>query len=157
TALARIASAGALLVDLHIARGEAALYLGVEPRFTIADALDNIQKLDEAFFKSLIVRAHSRLDLLASPDAIGGGRLDQARVRTLLEFTSKFFEFTVVDVPRTEPGALDALDGMKSIVVVTTQELAAVRSAAVIVGKLKQRYGKERPIVVLNGKDHQSD
>ena len=89
--------------------------------------------------------------------AVGAARLDQPRVRTLLEFTSKFFEFIVVDVPRTEPGALDALDGMKSIVVVTTQELAAVRSAKVMVNRLKQRYGKERPMVVLNGKDHQSD
>jgi pilus assembly protein CpaE len=157
TALARVASAGTLLVDLHVTRGEAALYLGVEPRFTIVDALDNIQKLDEAFFRSLIVRASSRLDLLASPETGGASRLDQPRVRTLLDFTSKVFEFTVVDVPRTEPGALDALDAMKAIVVVTTQELAAVRSAALMVNRLKQRYGKERPMVVLNAKDDQSD
>jgi pilus assembly protein CpaE len=157
TALARVASAGALLIDLHVARGEAALYLGVEPRFTIVDALDNIQKLDEAFFRSLVVRAPSQLDLLASSDTVDAGRLDMPRVRTLLEFTSKVFEFTVVDVPRTEPGALDALDGMKSIVVVTTQELAAVRSAAAMVSRLKQRYGKVRPLVVMNGKENQSD
>jgi pilus assembly protein CpaE len=158
TSLARVASAGALLVDLHVARGEAALYLGVEPRFTIVDALDNIQKLDEAFFRSLIARApSSRLELLASPDTGAPGRLDQQRVRTLLEFTSKIFEFTVVDVPRTEPAALEALDATKSIVVVTTQELAAVRSAAAIVNRLRQRYGKERPVVVLNAKENQSD
>jgi pilus assembly protein CpaE len=156
TALARVASAGALLVDLHVTRGEAALYLGVEPRFTVVDALDNIQKLDEAFFRSLVTRAPSRLDMLASPET-AAARLDQPRVRTLLEFTSKLFEFTVVDVPRTEPGALDALDAMKSIVVVTTQELAAVRSAAVMVNRLRQRYGKDRPVLVLNAKDNQSD
>jgi pilus assembly protein CpaE len=157
TSLARMATAGSLLVDLHVARGEAALYLGAEPRFTIVDALDNIQKLDEAFLRSLVVRApSSRLDLLASPDAVGG-RLDPARVKTLLEFTSKIFEFTVVDVPRTEPGGLDALDTMKSIVVVTTQEVAAVRSAAALLNRLRQRYGKERLLVVLNAKENQSD
>jgi pilus assembly protein CpaE len=157
TSLARVASAGSLLIDLHVGRGEAALYLGAEPRFTIVDALDNIQKLDEAFLRSLIVRApSSRLELLASPDTVGG-RLDPTRVRTLLEFTSKIFEFTVVDVPRTETGALDGLDPMKSIVVVTTQELASVRSAAAIVSKLRQRYGKERVQVVLNAKDSHSD
>jgi pilus assembly protein CpaE len=158
TSLARVASAGALLVDLHVARGEAALYLGIEPRFTVVDALDNIQKLDDAFFRSLIARApSSRLELLASPDAAGPARLDQSRVRTLLDFTSKMFEFTVVDVPRTEPAALDALDGMKSIVVVMTQEVAAVRSAAAMMNRLRQRYGKERPIVVLNAKENHSD
>jgi pilus assembly protein CpaE len=157
TALARVATAGAVLVDLHVARGEAALYLGVEPRFTVVDALDNIHKLDEAFFRSLIVRAHSRLDLLAAPDGAGNHRLDAGRVKTLLEFTAKHFEYTVIDVPRTEPAALDALEGMKSIVVVTTQELPAVRSATVIVNRLRQRYGKERVLVVMNRKDEDSD
>lgn len=158
TALARVATAGAVLVDLHVARGEAALYLGVEPRFTVVDALDSIHKLDEAFFRSLIVRASSRLDLLAAPtEAASTGRLDAARVRTLLEFTSKHFEFTVVDVPRTEPGALDALEGMKSIVVVTTQELPSVRSATVLANRLRQRYGKDRVLVVMNRQDNQSE
>ncbi len=157
TALARVATAGAVLVDLHVARGEAALYLGVEPRFTVVDALDNIHKLDEAFFRSLIVRAPSRLDLLAAPDGTASSRLDASRVRTLLEFTSKHFEFTVADVPRTEPGALDALEGMKSIVVVTTQELPSVRSATVMVNRLRLRYGKERVLVVINRKDKHSE
>jgi len=157
TALARVATAGALLVDLHVARGEAALYLGVEPRFTVVDALDNIHKLDEAFFRSLVVRAPSRLDLLAAPDGIAAARLDAPRVRTLLEFTSKQFEFTVVDVPRTESGALDALDAMKTIVVVTTQELPSVRSAAVMTSRLRQRYGKERVLVSVNRNDNRSE
>lgn len=157
TALARVASAGALLIDLHVARGEAALYLGIEPRFTVVDALDNIHKLDDAFFRSLVVRAPSRLDLLAAPDAIGAARLDGSRLRTLLEFTSKQFEFTVVDVPRTEAGALDALEGMKTIVVVTTQELPAVRSAASMTGRLRQRYGKDRVLVVVNRTDSRAE
>jgi pilus assembly protein CpaE len=157
TALARVASAGAVLVDLHISRGEAALYLGVEPRFTIIDALENIHKLDEAFFRSLVVRGPSRLDLLAAPDGLGPHRLDPVRLKTLLEFTAKHFEYTVLDVPRTEAAALDSLEGMKSIVVVTTQELPAVRSAAGIVGRLRQRYGKERVVVVVNRKDEQAD
>jgi len=157
TSLARVATAGAVFVDLHVARGEAALYLGVEPRFSVVDALDNIHKLDEAFFRSLVVRAPSRLDLLASPDGSTVHRLDAARVRTLLEFASKHFEYTVVDVPRTEPGALESLEGMKSIVVVTTQELPSVRSAAVMVNRLRQRYGKERLVVVMTRNDKLSE
>jgi pilus assembly protein CpaE len=157
TALARVATAGAVLVDLHVTRGEAALYLGLEPRFTIVEALDNLHKLDDAFFRSLVVRAPSHLDLLAAPADGAGTRLDAARVRTLLEFTSKHFEYTIVDVPRTDPGALDALDGMKTIVVVTTQELPSVRSAAIVANRLRQRYGKERVMVVMNRADEASD
>jgi pilus assembly protein CpaE len=156
-ALARIATAGALFVDLHVSRGDAALYLGVDPRFTVADALENIHKLDEAFFRSLIVRAPSRLDLLAAPDGSGNVKLDGARVKTLLEFASKHYEFSVVDVPRTEPAALEALDSMKAIVVVTTQEMPAVRGARILADRLRQRYGKERVLIVLNRRDKLAD
>jgi len=158
TALARVATAGAVLVDLHVTRGEAALYLGLEPRFTIIEALDNLHKLDDAFFRSLVVRAPSHLDLLAAPaDGAGASRLDAGRVRTLLEFTSKHFDYTIVDVPRTDPGALEALEGMKTIVVVTTQELPSVRSAAIVANRLRQRYGRERVTVVMNRVDDASD
>jgi pilus assembly protein CpaE len=157
TSLARVATSGALLIDLHLSRGDAALYLGIEPRFSVIDAMDNIHKLDDAFFRSLVTRAPSRLDLLAAPDAGTTNRVDASRLRALIEFTSKHFEFTVIDVPRTDAGALDALEGTKSIVVVTTQELPAVRSAAVIAGRLRQRYGKDRVLVVMNRMDRLAD
>jgi pilus assembly protein CpaE len=157
TALARIARSGTLMIDLQVPRGEAALYLGATPRFSVADAFDNIHKLDEAFFGSLVVRAASRLDLLAAPEAGSATRLDPARVKALIEFVSKHFEYVVIDVPRTEAGAIDALDGAKSIVVVTTQELPAVRSAASMSARLRQRYGNDRVLVVVNRLDKQSE
>jgi pilus assembly protein CpaE len=157
TALARIARSGTLMVDLQMPRGDAALYLGATPRFSVADAFDNIHKLDEAFFGSLVVRAGSRLDLLAAPEAGSATRLDPSRVKALIEFVSKHFEYVVIDVPRTEAGAIDALDGAKSIVVVTTQELPAVRSAASMSARLRQRYGNDRVLVVVNRLDKQSE
>jgi pilus assembly protein CpaE len=155
--LARVARANALLIDLHVERGDAALYLGVEPRFSVVDALENIQKLDDAFFRSLVTKAPSGLSLLAAPEVPSGMRLDASRVRALLEFTSKHFEFVVVDVPRTEPGAVDALDGMKSIVAALTQELPAVRGAAQLIPRLRARYGKERVLPVVSRLDRESD
>ena len=157
TALSRLATSGTLLVDLHVARGDAALYLGVEPRFSVTEALDNVHKLDGAFFKSLVSKASSRLDLLAAPDQPSGTRMDPARVKALLDFTSKQFQFTVVDVPRTDLGVLDGLDSMTSIVVVTTQELSAVRGAAIVANRVRQRYSKDKLFVVLNRTDKQAE
>ena len=39
----------ALLMDLHQAGGDAAVFLGVEPRFSILDALENTHRLDLVF------------------------------------------------------------------------------------------------------------
>ena len=57
-----------LLIDLHVAYGDAALFLGVEPRFSVADALENVHRLDEAFLRSLVGRTKIGLDVLASSD-----------------------------------------------------------------------------------------
>ena len=35
-----------LLIDLHLAYGDAAIFLGAEPRFSVLDALDNVHRLD---------------------------------------------------------------------------------------------------------------
>jgi pilus assembly protein CpaE len=157
TTLARIATSGALLVDLNLARGDAALYLGLEPRFSVVDALENVHKLDEAYFRGLVVRTPSRLDLLAAPEAGSALRVDAGRVRGLIDFASKHFEFTVLDVPRTEPAALDALEAATAIVLVTTQELPAVRSAALMAARLRQRYGQARVKVVMSRLDRQAE
>ena len=68
TALAKLSPAGALLMDLHLAYGDAAVFLGVDARFSVLDALENFHRLDAAFLKSLVVHTPSGLDLLASAE-----------------------------------------------------------------------------------------
>jgi len=51
--LARAAKSDVLLIDLHVGLGDAALFLGVEPRFSVIDALENVHRVDESFFGQL--------------------------------------------------------------------------------------------------------
>ena len=41
-----------LLVDMHMAQGDTSVFLGVEPRFTVLDALENIHRLDDTYFRA---------------------------------------------------------------------------------------------------------
>ena len=157
TTLAKASASGALLVDLNVPQGDAGLYLGAEPRFSVVDALENIHRLDEALFRTLVVRTTSRLDLLAAPGSGALARLASDRVRALLDFTATQFEYTIVDAPRTDPAVLDALDRAQTIVVVTTQELPSVRSAASLAKRLQQRYGKDKVKVVMSRFDRQAE
>jgi pilus assembly protein CpaE len=158
TAIARAnAGASVLLIDLHVANGDAAVFLGIEPRFSIVDALENTHRLDEAFFKSLIVRSKAGVELLASSDRVMVTPVDVRRVHTLLEFAVKHFNHIVVDLPRSDANILDALEGVERIVVVANQELATVRSASRMVQALRQRYGKEKVTVVLSRADRLAD
>jgi Flp pilus assembly CpaE family ATPase len=58
-----------LLIDLHPAYGDAGVFLGVDPRFTVADALENIDRLDATYLKSLIASTPAGID--CSPPGIG--------------------------------------------------------------------------------------
>jgi pilus assembly protein CpaE len=154
TALARLPDRSeTLLIDLHVANGDAAVFLGEEPRFSIVDALENTHRLDEVFFRGLITKTKSRVNLLASSDRVMLSPLDVRRVRTLLEFASRHFRYVVLDVPRSDAAILDALEGVNRIVVVANQELSAVRSASRMAASLRQRYGKDKLTVVVSRAD----
>src|SRR5262249_59307217 len=45
-----------LLIDLHSGGGDAALFLGAEPRFSVLDALENTHRLHAALLKGLVVK-----------------------------------------------------------------------------------------------------
>ena len=119
----------------------------------MADAIENAHRLDEAFLRSLVVRSKGHLDLLASPDSAVSGSADPGRIRSLVEFASLHYRYTILDVPRSEPAALEALDPAKWIVVMANQELATVRNASRMATSFKQRYGKERVAVAVSRYD----
>ena len=146
-----------LFIDLHVANGDAAVFLGAEPRFSIVDALENTHRLDEAFFKDLIVRTKAGVDLLASSDRVMLTPVDVRRIRTLLEFAEQHYRHVVLDVPRSDAAVLDALESVARIVVVANQELATVRSASRIAAALRQRYGKDKVTVVVSRADRLAD
>lgn len=153
TALAAIAPSSVLLVDLHQSHGDAALFLGVEPKFSVLDALENSHRLDRAFLKSLVVRAKCGPDLLASSERAQAGRLDPGGIRTLIDLAASAYRYVVLDVPRHDLGLLDALDEVHSLILVANQELATVRSSAKIATTLRQRFGRERVRVVMTRYD----
>ncbi len=139
-----------LLVDTHIASGEAALFLGAEPRFSILDALENVHRVDESFFGSLVEKTKSGVHLLASSTRALHGQVDGRRVRALFEAATRTHKATVLDVPRVDSTILDSLDPATTIVVVTGQEIASLRNAAQMTATLRERYGTAKVKVVVN-------
>ncbi len=131
TAMAKLSPGSTLLIDLHATHGDAAVFLGAEPKFSVVDALENTHRLDEAYFRGLMVRTKAGVDLLASSDRMMvSSALEVRRIHTLLEFASRHYRHVVLDVPRSDPAVLDAIESVSRIVIVANQELATVRSAS---------------------------
>ncbi len=157
TALQRATGQPTLLIDLHTAHGDASVFLGVEPRFSVLDALENIQRLDQTYMKGLVTATKGGLDLLAAATRPQLGPIDALRVRALIEFVTTTYPWVVLDCPRTDGTLMEALDTVAAVLVVTNQELATLRSASRLAATLRQRCGPHRVKVAINRFDPESE
>jgi pilus assembly protein CpaE len=150
TTLSKLHPSSTLLMDLHLTYGDAAIFLGAEPRFSTLDALENMHRMDASFLRTLVTQTKSGLSLLASSDHTVSTPVDVTRVRSLIELAASEFRYLVLDVPRSDPAVLDSLEAVSSVIVVANQEVATIRSAARMSAALEQRYGKQRVNVVIS-------
>ena len=120
-----------LLIDLHLAYGDAAVLLGAEPRFSVVDALENTHRLDESFFEGLVGADQRR----AAPARLVGARDVRRRsMRRSVDAARRVRRRSTTATscstcPRSDAVALDALEPASRIVIVANQELATVRNA----------------------------
>ncbi len=157
TTLAKLAPSQTVLVDLHLAHGDAALLFGAEARFSIVDALENIQRFDEAFFRGLLTPTKAGPALLASSDRAFARQASTPELQAVIEFAARLYRYVILDVPRSDAAALDSLDAASRIVVVANQELSTVRSASRLASALRKRYGHDRVMVIVSRFDKQAD
>jgi pilus assembly protein CpaE len=157
TAIRRATSEPTLLVDLHTAHGDASVFLGVEPRFSVLDALENIHRLDQTYMKGLVTTTKSGLDLLASASRPQIAPVDALRVRALIEFLTTTYPWVILDCPRTDAALMEALDTTSSVLVVANQELATLRSASRLAATLRQRAGTHRVRLAINRYDSEAE
>ena len=153
TMLNKLRPSSTLLLDLHVTYGDAGIFLGAEPRFSIVDALENMHRMDSTFLRSLITQTRSGVYLLGSSDRQVSVPLDAAQIRALTELAATQFPYVVLDVPRSDVTMLDALGTATTIVVVANQEVPTVRGAGRMAQAMQRRYGKDRVSVVITRYD----
>ena len=153
TVLTKLSKSPTLLVDLHLAYGDAAVFLGADARFSLLDALENLHRLDAEFLKSLVVKTMSGVELLASPDRPATRVVDLRRLGSVVQLAASQYVHTVLDVPRSDMTVLDSLDHVAHLVVVANQELATVRNAGRMAAALRSRYPNTHVSTVINRRD----
>jgi pilus assembly protein CpaE len=151
--IARLSKRPTLIVDLHQFTGEVALFLGVRPRFTVIDALDNLHRMDQEFLRELVVRHKSGLDILAGGDQIDRpGAHDAPAVEQLMQMLGRSYDFIVVDAGTVTGTVADvAVFAADTLFLVANPDIASVRNAHRIVDRFEQLgAGKDRIRILLN-------
>jgi pilus assembly protein CpaE len=142
-----------VIVDLKRGIGEVALFLGIRPRFTLLDAIDNLHRLDRAFLKELVTKHKSGVDLIGGSeqfDRPGAG--DASALEELFQVLTRHYEYIVLDAGSDmnlcSQAGLYAADAM---FLVTNPDVASVRNAQRILERVRQLGAcGERVRVLLN-------
>src|SRR5687767_8527324 len=151
--IARLSKRPTVIVDLKPSLGEVALFLGVRPRFTVLDAIENLHRLDRDFLKELVSKHKSGLDILAGSEQFDRPNAhDSAGIEELLRVLAKVYETIIIDVGNTiNACSVAALYAAETVFLVTNPDVPSIRNAQRLVDRVRQLgAGSERVRILLN-------
>ena len=160
TNIAAATASKTILVDLNLHAGDLPLFLGLEPKYSIADMVEKRQRLDEALISSLVMPHSNHLSLLAAPrEADHADGIEPQHVFEVLQSLRDHFDYVVLDPQHTfDSITLAALDQSDEILLVLTLDIPAIRStqrALEIFDKLG--YPRKKTRIVVNRWSKQID
>jgi pilus assembly protein CpaE len=151
--LARLSKRSTVIVDLKPGLGEVALFLGVRPRYSILDAIDNLHRLDREFLKELVIRHKSGLEILAGSDNFDRpGGADGGAIEELFRLLARQYECILVDAgSQINSCAVAALYAADLMFLVANPDVPSVRNAQRLLDRVRQLgTSADRVRVLLN-------
>ena len=151
--LARLSKRSTLIVDLKPGLGEVALFLGVRPRYSILDAVDNLHRLDREFLRELVVKHKSGLEILGGSDQFDRpGGADGGAIEELFRLLARQYEYILVDAgSQINSCAVAALYTADIMFLVANPDVPSVRNAQRLLDRVRQLGAcGERVRVLLN-------
>jgi pilus assembly protein CpaE len=141
------------LVDLNLADGAAAAYLGCAPTTRLADFGHAADRIDAAMLQAFVTPVSKGLDLMAGvrdPNAFDAVGRDA--VLRMLEVACEVYEYVILDLPRHRRAwTLDVLAGCDEVLVISELTVPALLAARAYSDEIEDGLSIGlRPRIVLN-------
>jgi pilus assembly protein CpaE len=153
TNLAAAMGVSTLLMDLNLQAGDAASFLGIDPKYSVADFVNNRARLDDSLMTSLVTPHSPNLAVLAAPlEAHEAEDIRPQDLSEILHLLRQRYECVVLDLPHTfDSVTVAALDLADDILVVLTLDIPGIRATKRAL-KVFERldYRRDKVHVVVN-------
>jgi pilus assembly protein CpaE len=138
--LARLSGERTIIVDLKPGLGEVGLFLGVRSRYTLVDALDNMNRLDAEFLRELVAKHKSGLEILAGSDNFDRpNAADGPALEDILRHLREEYTYVVIDAgSQITTGAVASMYTAETIGLVANPDVASVRNAQRVLDRIRQ-------------------
>jgi pilus assembly protein CpaE len=138
--LARLSGQRTVVVDLKPGLGEVGLFLGVRSRYTLVDALDNMNRLDSEFLRELVAKHKSGLEILAGSDNFDRpNSSDGAGLEEILRHLREEYDYVIVDAgSQINASVLASLYTADMIGLVANPDVPSIRNAQRLLDRIRQ-------------------
>jgi pilus assembly protein CpaE len=141
------------LVDLNLADGAAAAYLGAQPALRLSAFGGSADRIDAAVLQAFVTPVSKQLDLLAcGRDPAAFEAVGRDAVLRMLEVACESYEWVILDLPRHRRAwTLEALAGCDEVLVVSELTVPALLAARSLADEIEAALGADlKPRIVLN-------
>lgn len=141
------------LVDLNLADGASAAYLGCAPTTRLADFGQAADRIDAAMLQAFVTPVSKGLDLIAGVrDPTAFDAVSREAVLRMLEVACECYQWVILDIPRHRRAwTLEALAGCDEVLVISELTVPALLAARAYADEVEDALGTGlRPRIVLN-------
>ena len=141
------------LIDLNLADGSAAAYLGSTPAMRLAELSAAADKLDASMLQAFVTPVTKHLDLIAAGrDPTAFDHVAREAILRLLEVACDSYDWVILDMPRhRRPWTLQALGGCDEVLVISELTVPALLAARSLSDEIQRDLASgQRPKIVLN-------
>lgn len=144
------AQGGVVLVDFA-PLGHTSLHLNARPAFGVADALQNLHRIDSSLLEGLMTQCKGGLHLLAGPQQPYSVSATAAELARLFDLLVAHYRYVVVDCSdRLDQTARLLCDLSNAVLLVTQADVVSLWSAGRMYSFLEEGTGRDRVRLVLN-------
>jgi len=138
--VARASRRSTVIVDLKPGLGEVALFLGIKPRYTVIDAIDNLHRIDREFLRELVVKHKSGLEILAGSELFDRpGASDAGGIEELFRLLARQYEYIIVDAGnQINACAVSAIYTADRMFLVANPDVPSVRNAQKLLERVRE-------------------
>jgi pilus assembly protein CpaE len=139
----------AVLIDLDLPLGDAALNLGISPQFSTVDALQNYTRLDQNFLSKLLTKHSSGLSVLAAPGKFPQVEVSNEAMERMVSVARASFDFVVVDAgSRFDLSGTTLVDQADTVYLVMQAGIPELRNSHRVISEYFKNGGSNLEIVL---------
>jgi pilus assembly protein CpaE len=143
-----------LLVELDTRHSDVVTFLDLQPRYSILDVFENMDRMDESLLQGLMIKHASGLWVLPGPSKMERGYLGSEQVQAGIELLRGYFDHVVLDLRHdVDPGTIAALEAADSVLFLTSLNVSALRSGAAALAAFRHLGLDQKKVKVVVMRD----